>query len=499
VSTEPRVDRATHSTSSPSESPQGESSQGAAPPAAAKALGLVLLAIVGAEFLLQLDGTILNVALPRIQEQFGVRITTGSWILNAFYLAFGGLLLLSGRLGDVFGHRKVFVAGISLVTVASLLAGLAPNVELLLVGRALQGVGAALAGPTGLALLTILFDGESRQRAFGFYSTVTGLGAASGMVLSGLLTSAGGWRWSLLINVPIGLAIVLLSLRVLGVRHEPRTERTLGLPSAVLVTTALGSTVYALVNAAEAGWSAPATIGTLAASVVLFVALAVVDRRSAEPLLPGRIFAHRIRLGGCVNLLLLAATLGSYMFFAAQYLAVGQRFTPLQTGLALLPFAASLLVSAQFLNKALASVDLKLRGIAGLVVLTAGMFWLSLIDAGTGYLTGVLPPLVVVGIGVGVAIVPFNVLVLSSADPEDTGITAGIVQSAITVGGLIGIGLLLLPYTATVAAEGDPVAPFATIFTWCTGAGVLGVLVALLVWYGPGARPTRSGSPAATG
>jgi hypothetical protein len=218
------------------------------------------------------------------------------------------------------------------------------------------------------------------------------------------------------------------------------------------------------------------------------VALTIVERRSPEPLLPGRVFRHRIRLGGFVNLVLLAATLGSYLFFAAQYLAIGQQFTPLQTGLALLPFAASLLVSAQFLNKALASVDLKLRGIAGLVVLTAGMFWLSRIDAGTGYFTGVLPPLVVVGIGVGGAIVPFNVLVLSSADPEDTGVTAGIAQTSITVGGLLGIGVLLLPYTATAAAALDPVAPFATIFTWCTGAGVLGVLVALLVWYGPGAR-----------
>jgi EmrB/QacA subfamily drug resistance transporter len=482
VSTDPRVD------------PTGAEPAGAPAPRG-RTLGTVLLAIVGAEFLLQLDGTILNVALPDIQTSFGIGITAGSWVLNAFYLTFGGLLLLAGRLGDVLGHRKVFLSGIALVTVASLLAGLAPTVELLLLGRGLQGVGAALAGPTGLALLTVLFDGDRRQRAFGVYSTVTGLGAASGMVLSGLLTSAGGWRWALLVNVPIGLAVVVLGVRVLDARREPRTERTLGVVSSVLVMAALGSGVYGLVHAAEAGWTAPLTFGTLAASVVLFVALALVDRRSAEPLLPGRVFRHRVRLGGFVNLLLLAATLGSYLFFTAQYLSAGLGLTPLQTGLGLLPFAAALLVSAQFVNKALAKVDLKPRGIAGLVVLAAGLSWLSLVDTGTAYLTGVLPALLVVGLGVGVAIVPLNVLVLTSADPDDTGLTAGIVQSALTVGGLIGIGVLLLPFTAAVAAGADPVAPFSTIFAWCAAVDVVGVLVALLVWYGPGARTAAAERP----
>jgi EmrB/QacA subfamily drug resistance transporter len=453
------------------------------------ALGLVLLAVVSAEFLLQLDGTIMNVALPQIQARFEVGITTGSWVLNGYYLAFGGLLLLAGRLGDVLGHRKVFLAGIGLVSVASLVAGLAPNVEILLVGRVLQGAGAALAGPTGLALLTILFDGERRQHAFGIYSTVTGLGSAAGMVLGGLLTSAGNWRWSILVNVPFGLIIILISLRVLGLRHETRTERVLGLPSVLLVTAALTGTVYGLVHAADAGWSDVWTIVPLAAAVVLFGVLAAVDRRAAEPLLPGRVFANRIRVGGFVSVLLLAGVLGSFLFFLAQYLHAGQHFSPMQTGIALLPFAAALLISAQFVNKAIANVSLKARGIAGLVLIVVGMIWLSRIDEATNYFSGVLPQLLVIGVGVGVSIVPFNILVLSSAAPEDTGITAGIMQTSITVGGLIGLGVLLIPVTA---ATGSPTAPFSTGFAWCAGTEALGVLVAVLFWYGPGSRPKQA-------
>ncbi|MEV1203962.1 MFS transporter, partial [Microbispora rosea] len=182
-----------------------------------RAWALALAAIVGAEFMLQLDGTIVNVALPALQSDLGLSVTGGSWVPNGFLLAFGGLLLFAGRLGDALGHRRVFLAGVGLIVVASLVAGLAPNVQALLAGRVLQGAGAAVAGPTGLALLAIVFRGERRQRAFGLYSTVTGLGASAGMVLGGVLTWAGDWRWSLLVNVPIGLAVIVLAVRALTV------------------------------------------------------------------------------------------------------------------------------------------------------------------------------------------------------------------------------------------------------------------------------------------
>ncbi|CAO5189569.1 Major facilitator superfamily MFS_1 [Frankia sp. AiPs1] len=459
-----------------------------------KAWGLVLAAIVGAEYLLQLDGTIMNVSLPAIQSHFDVSITTGSWILNGFYLAFGSLLLVTGRIGDMFGYRRVFIAGIGLVVVASLLAGLAPNVAVLLVGRVLQGVGAAIAGPTALALLTTLSDGERRQRAFALYSTITALGSASGMVLGGALTSAGSWRYSLLVNVPIGLVIFVVALRVLGVRDDVRTERSLGTSSAALVTAALTAAVYGLVHAADAGWSDTWTIVPLAAAAILFAVLPAVDSRSSEPLLPGRVFAHRNRLGGIVNLLLLATVLGSFLFFLSQYLHTAHHLSPIETGLALVPFAAAILVSAQFITKYLAKVDLRVRGVIGLVLIFIGMIWLSRLDDSSSYATGVLPQIVIIGLGVGLSVVPFNIIVLSSAAPEDTGITAGIVQTSISVGGLIGIAIFLLPFTQDSGSTTDA---FSRVFTWISATAVLGILTSLAFWFGPRRRPAPAAAPPA--
>ncbi|WP_261566750.1 MFS transporter [Frankia gtarii] len=470
-----------------------QASPDSAATASPKGWGLVLTAIVGAEYLLQLDGTIMNVSLPQIQSHFDVGITTGSWILNGFYLAFGSLLLVTGRLGDVFGYRRIFIAGIGLVVVASLIAGLAPNIPVLLVGRILQGVGAAIAGPTALALLTTLFEGERRQRAFGIYSTITALGSASGMVVGGALTSAGSWRWSLLVNVPVGLVIFVVALRVLGIRDERRTERSLGAASATLVTAALTTAVYGLVHAADAGWSDTWTIVTLAAAVVLFAALPVVDSHSTEPLLPGRVFAHRDRLGGVVNLLLLATVLGSFLFFLAQYLHTVLDLNPIKSGLGLLPFAAAILLAAQFITKYAGKVDLKIRGVAGLILIFIGTAWLSRLDDNSGYASGVLPQIIIIGLGVGLAVAPFNIIVLSSSAPEDTGVTAGIVQTSISVGGLIGIAVYLLPFTQ---GSGSVVDHFSRVFTWIAATAVLGVLTSVVFWFGPRRKVIAAAPPA---
>jgi EmrB/QacA subfamily drug resistance transporter len=464
----------------------------AAPPTR---LGLALVAIVGAEFMLQIDGTIVNVAVPTIQDDLGMTVTASSWVLNGFFLAFGGLLLLSGRLGDVLGHRKVFLLGAGLVTLASLLAGLAPNVELLLIGRVLQGAGAALAGPTGLALLTMVFEGVRQQRAFGLYSTITGLGAASGMILGGLLTSLGTWRWSLLVNVPVGLAIVLIGLKVLDLRADSTKGRSLGLSSGILVTAGLTAGVYGLVRAAERGWGDTWTIASLVGAVVLLIALVAVDRKAKEPLLPGRVFANRARVGGFINLVLLASVLGGFLFYLSQYLQGALGFKPLGTGLAVLPFGLALLVSTQVLTKYIANVSLKARGIVGLVLLVAGVGWLSLLDGQSSYLSGVLGPLIVMGLGVGLAIIPFNMIILSSSAPEDTGITAGLLQAALTIGGSIGIAVLLIPLNAGGRGIAENIS---AVYGWSAIAAALGLLVALLFWYGPGSRSSSApaGDPA---
>ncbi|QFZ19201.1 MFS transporter [Saccharothrix syringae] len=458
---------------------------GGARVASASPWGLALAAIVGAEFLLQLDGTIINVALPSLRADLGVDVAAASWVLNAFFVAFGGLLLLAGRLGDVLGHRRVFLAGIGLVTIASLVAGLAPSFEVLVVGRVLQGAGAAIAGPTGLALLAILFQGERQAKAFGLYSTVTGLGAASGMILGGLLTSAGDWRWTLLINVPIGLLIIALALRAVGTRDEGTRARSLGAPSAVLVTAALTAGVFGLVRAAEHGWGNTWALVPLVAAVVLIAVLVVVDARAAEPLLPRRVFANRARIGGFLNLLLLAMVLTGFLFYVSQYLGVALGYDALRTGLAILPFGLALLVTTQFLTRFVAKLALPVRALIGLVLVAAAFGWLSLLDGGSSYATDVLPPVVVLGIGVGLAIIPFNMIVLSTSDPADTGVTAGILQSSLTVGGSIGLAVLLLPFTS---GGGQIAETISGVFRWSTGIALLGLLVSLVFWFGPGAR-----------
>lgn len=465
--------------------PAGQETEAVAAPPTEKApstLGLVLAAIVGAEFMLQLDGTIVNVALPGMQRELTLGVTAASWVLNGFFLAFGGLLLLAGRLGDVLGHRRVFLVGIGIVTLASLVAGFANSEAMLLTGRIVQGAGAAVAGPAGLALLAILFQGERQQRAFGLYSTVTGLGAAAGLVLGGVLTQVGSWRWSLLVNVPIGLVIIAIGLKELGFGRDATRARSLGVPSAVLVTAAFTAGVYGLVRAADKGWSDPVTLGAFAAFVVLVVALLVVDARAAEPLLPGRIFADRDRIGGFVNLVLLAAVLTGFLFYIAQYLATVRHLNPLRTGLAILPFGLAILLATQVLGKLVTSVTLKARGLGGLVLVAIAIALLTRLNGTSNYWVDVLPEIVLLGIGVGLAIVPFNMVILSTSDPADTGITAGILQTSLTVGGALGLALFLLPYTS---GSGNPADTISSVFAWSTGIAVLGLLVTVVFWFGP--------------
>ncbi|GLW24913.1 MFS transporter [Microbispora triticiradicis] len=450
---------------------------------------LALAAIVGAEFMLQLDGTIVNVALPTLQSDLHLTVAGGSWVPNGFFLAFGGLLLFAGRLGDVLGHRRVFLAGIGLVVVASLIAGLAPNLEVLLAGRILQGAGAAICGPTGLALLAIVFQGERQQRAFGLYSTVTGLGASAGMVLGGLLTWVGDWRWSLLVNVPIGLVLAVVAARALGLRDETRRSRSLGLPSALLSTATLTTAVYGLVHAAEKGWGDRWTLAALGAAVVLAVILLLVDRRSAEPLLPLAVLAGRERAGAFLNLVLLAAVLTSFLIYLVQYLQGVLHLDALRSGLAILPFGLALLVSTQILTSYIAKIGLKTRAVAGLVVVLAGVAWLTRLDGGSTYLTGVLPALIVMGLGVGVAIIPFNMIVLTTAPPEYAGVTAGVLQTALTIGGSLGLAAMLIPLTQ---GSGGLAETISSVFVWAAAALVIALLVALVFWYRPGARRATS-------
>jgi EmrB/QacA subfamily drug resistance transporter len=448
--------------------------------------GIALAAIVGAEFMLQLDGTIINVAMPALRADLHLTVPAGSWVLNGFFVAFGGLLLLSGRLGDVLGHWRVFLAGVGLVTVASLLAGLAPDYPVLIAGRVLQGGGAALAGPAGLALLAITFQGERQQRAFGLYSTVTGLGASAGLVLGGLLTWSGDWRLCLLINAPIGAAIIVFALLAGDPGATASRGQSLGAPRAALFTVALTGGIYGLVSSSENGWSYIWTVVPVAVAVVALALALVLDSRAGRPLLPGRIFASRARAGAFISLLLLACVLTGFLFFTAQYLHAVLGYDELETGLAVLPFALALLIATQLLTKQVSRVPLPARGVAGLALVVAGLAWLATINSHTTYAAGVLPQIVILGLGVGLAIVPFNMIVLTTVNPEDAGVTAGILQAALTVGGALGLAVLLIPFSAGhvgVTADGT-----SRVFIWGVVIAAVALALSLVLWFGPGTR-----------
>lgn len=447
---------------------------------------LILLAVVGAEFMLQLDGTIVNVALPGLRTDLGLGISEASWVVNGFFLAFAGLLLPAGRLGDLLGHRRLFLWGVGLVGAASLLAGLAPNLPVLVAGRALQGAGAAVAGPAGLALLTREFTGPRRARAFSLYAVVTGLGAVSGMLLGALLTWLGDWRWTLLVNVPVALTVVLLGARTLSPAPPRPDRRPAGLPGAALVVGALTALVYGLVRAADHGWDDTAALLCLGGALLLGAAWVTVDRRSAEPLVPPHVLAERRRAGGFFGLVTLAAVLTSFLFLMVQYLDAVLGLGPLGTGLAILPFGLSLLVTTQLLDRFLAGFGHRPRAVTGLAVVLLAVLWLTRLHEDSGYATGMLGPTTLLGIGVGLALVPLNLTILATTRPEDTGVTAGILQAALTVGGTLGLALLLVPYDR---AGGEPGTAVPAAFDWSAGIAGLSLLTVAACWYLPGRAP----------
>ncbi|MGW6898954.1 MFS transporter [Streptomyces sp. NPDC054919] len=456
---------------------------------AAKISGVALVCLItllGAEFVLQIVGTMTNVSVPNAQADLNLSVSTASWVLNGFFLAFGGMMLLGGRLGDVFGHRRMFLTGMGLLTGASLLAGLAPGIEILLIGRVLQGIGSAIAAPTGLALLALVFEEARRKRALALYSTVSAFGTGAGLVLGGVLTYLGDWRWSLLICAPLGILVGAVSLRVLP-PHDATHKRPLGVASSLLVTIGLTSAVYGLVQASQDGWLSSSALVPLAAATVLLVAFAAVDSRNSDPLLPKQVIAHRDRAGGLLNLVLIASVMGSFLFYMSQYLSTVLHFNALQIGFAFLPYGVAIVIATEILTRFLQSISLKVRGLAGLLCIAVGVFLLTGLGADSTYWVNVLPSILMLGLGVGLAIIPLYTVIMSTTKQRDSGVTAGALQLTINTGGPIGLAILLIPSSA---GSGVLVDNISTVFAWGGGIAVINILVNLLFWFGP--RRSRS-------
>ncbi|MBV1855598.1 MFS transporter [Catellatospora tritici] len=438
---------------------------------------LALLAIT--QFILILDAAIVGVALPSIATDLSFTQSELSWVTNGYTLLFGGFLLLGGRLADLLGRRRLFVAGILLFTIASGAAAFAPSPAWLVVFRGLQGLTAAVVSPAALSLLLVVFpDGTdeekaARNKALGVWGAVAGAGGAVGYILGGVLTDLLGWESVFYVNVPVGLVAAILAFRLLPVARAER-RGSFDLFGAFAVTAGLILLVYVLVNAGETSWTSAQTLRLGALSLVLLLAFVLIEAKTRQPLVPLSIFRRpALRGANLVSLLLPGAFMPTF-FFLALYTQLVLGFSPLVSGLALLPIAVLIVVSAMSAGKVLAKVSLRAGAAIGLIGVTLGLLWLSRVSGGN-YFLQVLGPEILVGLGGGLAFVSITVAGTSSVSPEESGLASGLLNTSQQVGGALGLAVLA---TLAGTATADKVAAGADAATALTHGYGLALLVA---------------------
>jgi EmrB/QacA subfamily drug resistance transporter len=416
---------------------------------------LVLALILTCQLMVVLDATIVNVALHDIKTSLGFSSSGLSWVINAYTLTFGGLLLLGARAGDILGRRRVFLGGIALFTLASLAGGFATNPVELLTSRAVQGIGGALASPSALALLMTMFpDARARTRAIGLYTAVSIGGAAVGLIAGGMLSEWASWRWVFFVNVPIG--IVLLLLAIPSLPETPRQRGRFDLAGAITSTIGMASLVYGFVNAASDGWSDPRTVGSFAGGVLLLAAFIFTELRAESPITPLRLFADRNRATSYVARLFLVAGMMGMFFFLTQFLRGVLGYSDLVTGFAFVPLTAIVFTSSQLSARYLVErVGAHRLMIIGATLSTSGMLWLTQLGEHSGY-GGIVGPLLVFGLGNGLAFVPLTTAALEGVDPKDAGAASGLVNVMQQVGGSLGLAVLVTVFgSASKSATAD--------------------------------------------
>jgi EmrB/QacA subfamily drug resistance transporter len=398
--------------------------------------------MLGAQLMIILDATVVNIALPHIQTGLHFSATSLSWVMNGYTLTFGGLLLLGGRAGDILGRRRMFLAGIAVFTLASLAGGLATTASQLLAARAVQGVGGALASPAVLALVVSGFpEGKERIRALAIYSAVVTGGSSLGLVLGGMITQWASWRWVLFINVPIGIAVAVAT--PLFVTETPRQPGRFDLPGAVTSTVGVAALVYAFIRAASDGWGDHLGIAAFAAGAVLLVAFVLNETRARQPITPLRLFADLGRSGSFVARLLLVAGMFGMFFFLTQFLQDVLGYSPLKTGVAFLPLTAALFAASQFSSRYLHNrVGAKVQMAGGIAASAVGLLLLTRLSEGSSY-PAILLSLLLVGVGNGTAFVPLTATALSGVAPADAGAASGLVNVMQQLGGTLGVAVLV--------------------------------------------------------
>ena len=409
-------------------------------------LTLALIVIALAQLMVVLDTAIVNIALPSIQRALYFTPTGLEWVVNGYALAFGGLLLLGGRAGDLYGRRRVFVIGVLIFSLGSLAGGFASNSAWLIAARVAQGVGGAIVAPTALSLVADTFpEGKARNQAFGVYSAVSGAGGAVGLLLGGLITNYVSWRWVLFVNVPIGLILALAAPRVLAATGS-RPGR-LDIPGAVSVSAGMALLVYALNRAATSGWSDTLTLATIATAIALLVSFVVIETLSRQPLLPLRIFAGRNRSVSYAVRLSLGAALGGLLFFLTQYLQNILGYSPIKAGLAFLPVTAGVVAAAQLASRFIGRIGARLPMTTGALFAGTGLFWLSRATEDSGYLAAVLGPIVLFGFGLGLIFVSTTIVAVSGVSSRESGLSSALLNVGQQLGSSLGLAVL-----GTVAA-----------------------------------------------
>ena len=404
---------------------------------------LALILLCSAQFVVVLDASIVNVALPSIGTALDFSQENLPWVVNAYVLTFGGFLLLGGRTADLLGRRRVFMAGLLLVAVASLAAGFAATEGQLIAARAAQGLGAAIISPAALSIVTTTFnDGAERNKALGVWGAVAGSGGAAGVLLGGILTDGLGWEWVLWVNVPVALIALALAPRLIAESRAEHETRAFDVAGAVTVTAALSILVYAVIDATDAGWGSTQTIGLLALSAALLAAFIAIELRTAKPLVPFSIFRIRTLTGANVVGLLVGASLFSMFFFISLYMQQVLGYSAIHAGLSYLPLAVTIMATAGIASQLVTKVGYKPVLAVGLLFIVAGLLWFSRVSVGGGFTTDILGPSLLAAAGLGFAFVTTTIAAVSGVEETEAGLASGLINTSQQIGGALGLAVL---------------------------------------------------------
>ena len=451
-------------------------------------IALALLAT--AQFVVVLDASIVNVALPTIGEALSFSQENLAWVVNAYVLTFGGFLLLGGRMADLLGRRRVFMGGLVLFALASLAGGLAETEGQLIAARAVQGLGAAILSPAALSIVTTTFrDGAERNKALGVWGAVAGSGGAAGVLLGGVLTDSLGWEWVLWVNVPIGIAAAALAPSLIMESRSTSETRHFDFGGAVTITAGLSILVYALVDASDAGWTSAQTLGLLGVSALLIAAFVAIELRSAAPLMPFRIFRIRTLTGANVVGLLIGASLFSMFFFISLYMQQILGYSAIKSGLSYLPLAISIILSAGIASQLVTRIGYKPVLAAGMVFIASGLIWFSQVSVGGSYLGDILFPSLLAAIGLGFAFVTSTIAAVSGVDEREAGLASGLINTSQQIGGALGLAVLASianSRTGDLAGAAPPTLVdlnegFQSAFMTGTGFALLGLFATLIL------------------